>query len=94
MGACCSGRMVRISSLFFRIGRSFSVSFLSAVSAVVSCNKLPWLVNFFLLLLLWYGIPPSFRFVLQKVVYWIFLPVLSVFLFYFSFYSYLVPVSG
>ena len=60
MGVCCSGRMVRISSLFFRIGRSFSISLLSAVSAVVSCNKLPWLVNVFLLLLMWYGIPPSF----------------------------------
>ena len=60
MGVCCSARMVRISSLFFGIGRSFSVSFLSAVSAVVSCNKLPWLVNIFLLLLMWYGIPPNF----------------------------------
>ena len=60
MGVCCSGRMVRTSSLFFRIGQSFSISLLSAVSTVVSCNKLPWLVNFFLLLLVWYSIPPSF----------------------------------
>ena len=52
--------MKRISSLLSRIGRLFFVLLLSAISTVVSCNKLPLLVSSFLLLLVWYGTPPSF----------------------------------
>ena len=63
MKVCCillCGRMKRISSLFSRIGRFFFVLLLSVVSAVVSCNRLPLLFSFFLLLLVWYGTPPNF----------------------------------
>ena len=52
-------RIVRISSLFSRIIRSFSFSLWSVV-IVFSCNTLRLLTVLFLILFVWYGTPPSF----------------------------------
>ena len=69
MEVCCTllyGRMKRISSLFSCIRRLFFVLFFSFVSTIVFCNELPLLVSFFLLLLVWYGTPPSFSICFAK----------------------------
>ena len=53
-------RIIRISLSSCRTVRWFSSSNFSVVIGVFSCNRLPLLVNFVLLLLVWYGTPPNF----------------------------------
>ena len=82
-------RIVRISSLFSRIVRSFSFSVWSVVVVVFSCNTLRLLTVHFFLLFVWYGTPPSFSVCLANGSLLDFLIGSSVFGF-----SRLIPCSG
>ena len=82
-------RIVRISSLLSRIVRSFFFSLWSVVVVVFSCNILRLLTVFFLLLFVWYGIPPSFSVCLANGSLLDFLVGSNVFGF-----SILIPCSG